>query len=332
MEHDIMYWVWLAVKIALGLIAVFGTFFTVDQQEAAVIQRFGKFVRVATSGLNMKIPFIDSVAGELSLRVEQLDIEVETKTKDDVFVKVMVSVQNFVMQDKVHDAFYQLSDPAVQIESYVLDTVRAKVPNMDLDDAFANKDEIADNIKTTLAEAMAKFGYGIEKALVTDIEPDPKVKEAMNEINAQKRLRIAATEKGEANRILRVKDAEAESASKKLQGEGIAAQRAAIVNGLKESIAHLQQAVPGATAADVMQMVMITQYFDTLSHIGSNSRTNAILIPTGPGAVKDLTQQLRDAMITADQVTKVTDVQIAAAPAPAASTPPPGSGDGSSAN
>src|SRR5262249_31771736 len=244
-----------------------------------IVQRFGKFLRVAGPGLNFKLPFIDHVAGVVNLRVQQLDVKVETKTEDNVFVHVVVSVQYFVLADKIYESFYKLTDADMQIRAFVFDVVRARVPRVKLDDVFEKKDEIADAVKLELGNVMDDFGYSIVKALVTDIDPDPKVKEAMNEINAAQRLRLAASEKGEADRILKVKAAEAEAQSKALQGKGIADQRKAIIEGLRESVDVFQRSVPGATAADVMNLVLMTQYFDTLKEIGQASRTNTILIP-----------------------------------------------------
>lgn len=292
-------WVVLGVFVIPTLIL---SFFTVEQQTAAVTQRFGKFVRVAPSGLNLKVPWIDWVAGRINLRVRQLDVKVETKTEDNVFVQFVVSVQYFVMPEKVYEAFYKLDDPTKQITSFVFDVVRARVPGIKLDDVFEKKDEIADAVKGELAQVMDDFGYGIVKALVTDIDPDAKVKESMNEINAAQRLRMAAGERGEADRILKVKAAEAEAQSKALQGEGIANQRKAIVDGLRESVSEFEKAVPGATAQDVMNLVLMTQYFDTLKDVAASSQSNTILIPHSPGALSDLSAQMRNAMITADQV------------------------------
>jgi regulator of protease activity HflC (stomatin/prohibitin superfamily) len=288
--------------VLVGLVLVFGVFFVVNQQTAVIVQRLGKFLRVALPGLNLKLPFIDQVAGRLNLRVQQLNVRVETKTEDNVFVHVIVAVQYHVLADKIYEAFYKLTDPDTQFNAYVFDVVRARVPRMKLDDVFEKKDEIADAVKNELAHVMGEFGYGIVKALVTDIDPDHKVKEAMNEINAAQRMRVAATEKGEAERILKVKAAEAEAQSKALQGKGIADQRKAIVEGLRESVDTFQRSVPGATPHDVMNLVLMTQYFDTLKEIGLTGRTNTILIPHSPGALADLTEQLRTAMITSDQV------------------------------
>ena len=280
-------------------------FFLVQQQTAAIVQRFGKFKRVAEPGLHIKLPFVEKVAGTVNLRIQQLDVKVETKTKDNVFVQVLVSVQFFVLPEKIYESFYKLDDPVKQVTSFVFDVVRARVPRIKLDDVFEKKDEIAVAVKTELAQVMNDFGYGIVKALVTDIDPDAKVKEAMNEINATQRMRIAATEKGEAEKIIMVKAAEADAESKALSGKGIADQRRAIVEGLRESVDEFQKTVPGASAQDVMNLILMTQYFDTLKDLGQSSKTNTILIPHSPGYLGDLAGQLRDAMITAGEVKSI---------------------------
>ena len=290
------------VFVVIVLPIIFGSFFTVQQQSAAIIQRFGKFSRIALPGLNFKIPFVESIAGRINLRVQQLDVNVDTKTEDNVFVHVVVAVQYHVLQEQVYDAFYRLANAHQQITAFVFDVVRARVPRIKLDDVFEKKDEIADAVKNELSHVMFDFGYGIVKALVTDIDPDKTVKEAMNAINAAQRMRIAATEKGEADRILKVKSAEAEAQSKALQGKGIADQRRAIVEGLRESVDEFQKTVPGASAQDVMNLVLMTQYFDTLKEIGASSQTNTILIPHSPGALTDITDQMRNAMMVADAV------------------------------
>jgi regulator of protease activity HflC (stomatin/prohibitin superfamily) len=296
--------IWLVVLGFVGLFVIIvlaGAFYTVNQQTAAVIQFLGKFQRVASAGLNMKIPIVETVAGRVNLRVQQLDVRVETKTEDNVFVHVIVSVQFHVLPDRLYEAFYKLSDPHSQMSAYVFDVVRARVPQIKLDDVFEKKDEIANAIKHELQEVMDDFGYGILKALVTDIDPDPNVKKAMNEINAAQRLRMAATEKGEADRILKVKAAEAEAQSKALQGKGIADQRKAIVEGLRESVDTFQRSVPGSTAQDIMNLVLMTQYFDTLKEVGANSRTNTLLIPHSPSALTELTDQIRNALMAAEE-------------------------------
>ncbi len=282
----------------------FGLFYTVTQQTNAVVERFGKFKKVARPGLGFKIPIVDQIAGRISLRVRQLDVKVETKTKDNVFVFVIVSVQYFVIPDKVVDAFYKLQNAEAQITSYVYDVVRARVPSITLDNVFETKDDIAQAVKLELEQIMDDFGYGIVKTLVTDIDPDANVKASMNQINAAQRLRVAAVEEAEAEKIRVVKAAEAEAESKALQGKGIADQRTAIVNGLKESVTEFQSDVSGTSAHDVMNLVLMTQYFDTLKDVGLSSNSNTVLIPHSPSGMNDISQQLRNAMITANEVNK----------------------------
>jgi regulator of protease activity HflC (stomatin/prohibitin superfamily) len=290
----------------LVIVAIFllSGLFTVRQQTAALVERFGKLIKVANAGLNFKIPLVDRVAGRLSLRVRQLDVRVETKTKDNVFVFVVVSVQYFVIPNKEADAFYKLQNPEGQITSFVFDVVRARVPGIKLDDVFETKDDIAKAVKIELEQIMDDFGYGILKALVTDIDPDANVKQSMNQINAAQRLRVAAVEEAEANKIRVVKAAEAEAESKALQGKGIADQRTAIVNGLQESVSDFKQSVEGTSAQDVMNLVLMTQYFDTLKDVGSGANSNTIMIPHSPAGMSDISEQLRTAMITANEVSK----------------------------
>ncbi|KKB96117.1 SPFH domain / Band 7 family protein [Candidatus Arcanobacter lacustris] len=290
--------------ILLGLIGfvIFLSFFTVEQQSAYLIERFGKFIRVAFPGLNFKIPFIDTISGKVTLRILQLDVKVETKTLDNVFLHMVVSVQFKILPDKIYEAFYTLDDARKQIEAFVFDVVRARVPDIKLDDVFSRKDDIADAVKAELQEVMNDFGYSIIKTLITDIDPDQKVKTAMNEINEAQRLRVAATERGEAEKIIKVKAAEADAQSHILQGEGIAGQRKAIVDGLRESLTDFQKDVNNVNTQDVMNLILIAQYFDTLKEIAKNSNGNTIMIPHSPSSLGDLQQQIRDAIITGNQV------------------------------
>ncbi len=299
-DQNIMYIIALLVLVLFLITVAKATFFTVQQRSVTVIQRFGKFVREAGPGIHTKIPFIDRIVGRVNMRVQQLDVEIETKTEDNVFVRMLVSVQYYALPDKVYDAFYKLENANRQITSYVFDVVRAQVPKIRLDDVFEKKDDIANIVMSELAQVMEGFGYGILKALVTDIDPDAKVKESMNEINAAQRMRVAATERGEADRILKVKSAEGEAQSKALQGRGIADQRQAIVAGLRDSVDEFRKSVPGTTAKDVMNLVLMTQYFDMLKEIGASTRTNAILIPHSPGNLTSLTEQMRNAMMESE--------------------------------
>jgi regulator of protease activity HflC (stomatin/prohibitin superfamily) len=289
-----------AVALAfLFLYVVFGSFFTVSTAEVAVITRFGKFLRIAEPGLNWKSPFFDSVAGLVSLRVNQITLTMETKTKDNVFVTIPISVQNRVRPEKVYDAYYKLSDPDAQIKSYVEQVILGHVPGMTLDEVFASQSSIAAAVKQELDADMAGFGYEIVNVLVTDIVPDAKVKSAMNDINAAQREQVAANARGEAEKILVVKKAEAEAESKALQGQGIANQRKAIIEGLQTSIEQFQKVVEGASAREVMQLVMVTQYFDTLKSIGESDKTNTLFLPHSPMAVKEVSEQILESMLIA---------------------------------
>jgi regulator of protease activity HflC (stomatin/prohibitin superfamily) len=291
----------LAIVAIFALSLILGSFFTVNTAQMAVITRFGKFLRVAEPGLNWKYPYFDSVAGVVSLRVNQITLTMETKTKDNVFVTIPISVQNRVRQEKVYDAFYKLSDPVAQIKSYVEQVILGHVPGMTLDEVFASQSSIAAAVKQELDADMATFGYEIVNVLVTDIVPDAKVKSAMNDINAAQREQVAANARGEAEKILVVKKAEAEAESKALQGQGIANQRKAIIEGLQVSIEQFQKVVDGASSRDVMQLVLVTQYFDTLKSIGESDRTNTLFLAHSPGAVKEVSEQILQSMLVAER-------------------------------
>jgi len=297
---DVVLLVVLAALAILFLTIVFGSFFTVRTAEVAIITRFGKFLRVADPGLNWKMPYFDSVTGLVSLRVNQITLTMETKTKDNVFVTIPISVQNRVRPEKVYDAYYKLSDPVAQIKSYVEQVILGHVPGMTLDEVFASQSSIAAAVKLELDADMATFGYEIVNVLVTDIVPDQKVKSAMNDINAAQREQVAANARGEAEKILVVKKAEAEAESKALQGQGIANQRRAIIEGLSTSIEGFQKALGEATAQDVMQLVLITQYFDTLKSIGESDKTNTLFLSHTPGAVQSISEEIMQSMIAAN--------------------------------
>ena len=293
--------------VAIGILAFFflmlilGSFFTVSTAQVAVITRFGRFLRAAQPGLNWKWPFIDTVAGRVSLRVNQINLTMETKTKDNVFVTIPISVQNQVRPEKVYDAFYKLTNPTQQIQSYVEQVILGHVPGMTLDEVFASQSGIALAVKKELDADMSAFGYEIVNVLVTDIVPDAKVKSAMNDINAAQREQVAANARGEAEKILVVKKAEAEAESKALQGQGIANQRKAIIEGLQGSIEQFQKVVQGASTSEVMQLVMITQYFDTIKSIGELDKTNTLFLSHSPGAVRDISDQILQSMLTAER-------------------------------
>jgi regulator of protease activity HflC (stomatin/prohibitin superfamily) len=283
---------------------IFGSFFTVQTSQVAIVQRLGKFARVAGPGLNWKTPFIESVVYRMSMKVQQFDVQVETKTQDNVFVQIPVSIQYKVIPDAVESAFYKLTNPVKQIESMVYNVVLGHVPKMKLDDTFLNQADIANDLRDNLDGSMKEYGYSIVKVLISDIVPDQKVKAAMNDINAAQREREATVSRAETNKLLLVKQAEAEAESKRLQGEGIANQRKAIISGLKDSVEDFAKAVQGSTPQDVMQLVLMTQYFDTLKEIAANDHTNAILIPHTPNTLTDLFGQIRNALVTGVELSK----------------------------
>src|SRR6204780_2290344 len=289
---DLLGLIVLVVVAFVVLYLILASFFTVSTAEVAVITRFGKFLRVAEPGLNWKRPFFDTVAGTVSLRVNQITLTMETKTKDNVFVTIPISVQNRVRPEKVYDAYYKLSDPVAQIKSYVEQVILGHVPGMTLDEVFASQSSIAAAVKKELDSDMTAFGYEIVNVLVTDIVPDAKVKSAMNDINAAQREQVAANARGEAEKILVVKKAEAEAESKALQGQGIANQRKAIIEGLQGSIEQFQKVVGTASTSEVMQLVLVTQYFDTIKSIGESDKTNTPFLSNSPGAVRDVSEEI----------------------------------------
>ena len=284
----------------LLLFAVLSGIFVVKQQTAAIVERFGKFLGIRQSGLHIKSPLIDRIAGRVSLRILQLDVIVETKTKDDVFVKLKVSVQYKILVEKVFDAYYKLDFPQDQITSYVFDVVRAVVPKMKLDDVFEKKNEIANAVKGELNEAMINYGYDIIKALVTDIDPDSEVKTAMNKINAAERQKVAAQYEGDAARILIVEKAKAEAESKRLQGQGIADQRREIARGLEESVDVLNGV--GINSQEASALIVVTQHYDTLQSIGESTNSNLILLPNSPQAGSDMLNNMVASFSASNQI------------------------------
>jgi len=292
---------YLLIPIAfVALIILFKFFFIVKQQTAVAVERFGKFHSIRSSGLQMKIPIVDRIAGRLSLKIQQLDVIVETKTLDDVFVKLKVSVQYVVIKEKVYEAFYQLEYPHDQITSYVFDVVRAEVPKMKLDDVFVKKDDIAIAVKSELQDAMLDYGFDIIKTLVTDIDPDAQVKSAMNRINASEREKIAAQFEGDAQRILIVEKAKAEAESKRLQGQGIADQRREIARGLEESVEVLNKV--GINSQEASALIVVTQHYDTLQAIGEETDTNLILLPNSPQAGSDMLNNMVASFTASNQI------------------------------
>jgi regulator of protease activity HflC (stomatin/prohibitin superfamily) len=305
----------LIVIVAILVLSIgLGSFFTVETAQVAIVQRLGKFARVAGPGLNWKTPYLETVVRRLSMKVQQFDVQVETKTEDNVFVQIPVSIQYKVIPDAVEAAFYKLSDPVKQIESMVYNVVLGHVPKMKLDDTFLNQADIASDLRDNLDASMKEYGYSIVKVLISDIVPDQKVKAAMNDINAAQREREATVSRAETNKMLLVKQAEAEAESKRLQGEGIANQRKAIISGLKDSVEDFAKTVPGSTPQDVMQLVLMTQYFDTLKDIAANDHSNTILIPHTPNTLTDLFSQIRNAIIAGTELTSHSSVSPIATP------------------
>jgi regulator of protease activity HflC (stomatin/prohibitin superfamily) len=302
--EGMLFFIFFVIIVILVLSVVLGSFFTVETSQVAIVQRLGKFARVAGPGLNWKTPYIEAVVQRMSMKVQQFDVKVETKTQDNVFVQIPVSIQYKVIPDSVEAAYYKLTDPVKQIESMVYNVVLGHVPKMKLDDTFLNQASIATDLRDNLDASMKEYGYSIVKVLISDIVPDLKVKAAMNDINAAQREREATVSRAETNKMLLVKQAEAEAESKRLQGEGIANQRKAIISGLKDSVEDFAKTVPGSTPQDVMQLVLMTQYFDTLKDIAANDHSNTILIPHTPDTLTDLFGQIRNAVITGAEMTK----------------------------
>ena len=288
------------IILPLGLLLLFFTFFIVKQQSAAVVERFGKFIIVRQSGLQLKIPIVATVAGRLSLRIQQLDVVVETKTKDDVFVKLKVSVQFKVIKEKVYDAFYKLDNPGDQITSFIFDVVRAEVPKLILDDVFLKKDDIAIAVKSELQDAMTEYGFQIIKTLVTDIDPDAQVKESMNRINASEREKVAAQFEGEAQKILIVEKAKAEAESKRLQGQGIADQRREIARGLEDSVKVLNGV--DINSQEASALIVVTQHYDTLQSVGAEANSNLILMPNSPQAGSEMLNNMVASFTASNQI------------------------------
>jgi regulator of protease activity HflC (stomatin/prohibitin superfamily) len=308
--------IFLGVIALLVVLGILGSFFTVETAQVAIVQRLGKFARVAGPGLNWKTPYIETVVRRLSMKVQQFEVQVETKTQDNVFVQIPVSIQYKVIPESVEAAFYKLTDPVKQIESMVYNVVLGHVPKMKLDDTFLNQADIANDLRDNLDASMKEYGYSIVKVLISDIVPDQKVKAAMNDINAAQREREATVSRAETNKLLLVKQAEAEAESKRLQGEGIANQRKAIITGLKDSVEDFAKTVPGSTPQDVMQLVLMTQYFDTLKEIAANDHTNTILVPHTPNTLTDIFSQIRNAIVAGTELTAHPTAPSQAAPTP----------------
>ena len=292
------------IVYSLILFLILKSIMIIPERQSWVIQRLGKFSRISQPGLKFKIPFIEIIASKENLRIQQLDVDVETKTLDNVFVILKISVQYRIVDSKVYEAFYELDDPHAQIASYIFDEVRAEVPKLGLDDVFAKKDNIALAVRDNITTQMDKYGYKIVKTLITDINPDELVKASMNKINAATRDKEAAFQEAEGEKIRIVKRAEAEADSKRLSGEGIAQQRLEIVRGFKESVEDFQKALQEVDPQEIMQFVLMTQYFDTLTSIGANENNNTIMVPHSPGGMKDFQQQIIEGTFVGRELSK----------------------------
>lgn len=270
--------------------------FTISTAEVGVIERFGKFTRLATPGLGFILCGIEQLVGRMSYRVQQLDVTVETKTLDNVFLTAKVTIQYQILQEKVYEAYYALTDPRRQITAHVFDVLRAELPNLELDSVFEAKEDLALSVKNALTETMTKYGYQILQALITDLDPDQRVKNAMNEINSSKRLKFAVAERAEGEKILKVKSAEAEAEAKYLSGVGVAKQRKAIVDGLKTSIVDFTDGIKGTTSKDTLDLLLLTQYFDCIKDVGSHSNCKTTFIPTS----KTFGDEVRSSLLQAE--------------------------------
>jgi len=287
----------LVIVVVILVVIVASGLFTVEQQTRAIIERFGRFTGIAGPGLNFKVPLIDRVAARVTHRIRELEIKVESKTRDDVFVDLLIAVQFFVREsdDAAQAAYYKLSNPEQQLSSYVFDTVRALVPEMGVDSVFSEKEKIAAAVKERLSDIMEQFGYTILQSLVNDIQPDRTVKEAMNKVNASARLKEAAKNEAEAQKIRVIAEAEAEARAKELQGVGIARQRLAIANGLKESVEACSEA--GISPEEATKMVLLTQHYDTVTAVGAHSKASIIMVPYTPAGMSEVSQQIMQALI-----------------------------------
>ncbi|WP_185867189.1 SPFH domain-containing protein [Blattabacterium cuenoti] len=287
--------------LAILILSLFSSFiFIVNQETTAILERMGKFHSIRYAGLNFKLPIIDNIIGKLTLKIQQLDVLVDTKTKDNVFVKVKVSVQFKVIKDKVYEAFYKLDNSHAQITSYIFDVVRAEVPKMRLDDVFERKDHIALAVKGELEGSMLDYGYSIIKALVTDLDPDEQVKQAMNRINTAEREKVAAEYKAEAERIKIVAKAKAEAESKKLQGKGTADQRREIARGILDSVEVLNNV--GINSQEASALIVVTQHYDTLQSMGESGNTNLILLPNSPGSASEMLNNMITSFNISNQI------------------------------
>ena len=284
----------LLFGVIIILVIILSTLFIVQQQTIAIIERFGKFQKVSAAGLHTRAPFgIDRIVQRVQLRIQQNNIEIETKTKDNVFVHLNLAVQFQVDPKKVVDAYYKLSAPITQIRSYVEDAIRSSLPKYTLDESYEKKDDIARDVFDTVSSEMSEYGYIIIKTLITSIEPAQEVKDSMNAINAAQRQRQAAQELANADKIKIVTAAEADAEKDRLHGEGIANQRQAIVDGLSESFNELKSS--GLSEMNVMSILLTEQYLDALNTF-AKSGNHAIFLPANANGAEDIRTQILSAL------------------------------------
>ncbi|MBS1701476.1 MAG: SPFH domain-containing protein [Armatimonadetes bacterium] len=305
----------------VGIILFFSGVFVVGQQDAVIIQRLGKFNRVARAGLNFKVPVLETAAGRLSLRIRELDIPGQFKTSDNVFINMILRVQYAVIPERASDAHYKLQSPEQQITAFVLNVVRGEVAKMQLRDVFEHQDSIGNAVNEQLTISMSEFGFQIRNALVNEVRPAEEVVRAMNAVQASENEKVAAKNQGEAQKFRTVLHAEAEAEAKRLQGEGIAAQREAIVRGLSISVESLKTAMPGADPQTLMNLVLINQYFDAMRDISQGEKAKVIFVPSGPGAYREISDQLFQSFINAAEASS--PVPVAAKKPTKANEPPP---------
>lgn len=293
----------VSVIILIAILIAFfaASVFIVPQQQAYIVERFGKFQSVMFAGIHMRIPFVDRIAMKTNMRVSQLNVKLETKTLDNVFVTVVASTQFRVNPENVATAYYELRDPAGQLRSYMEDALRSAIPALTLDDAFARKDDVAADVQKTVGNEMSRFGFTVVKTLITAIDPSPQVKHAMDSINAAQREKEATRQRAEAQRIQIETQAAAEAEKTRLQGEGQANYRREIANGIVDQIKSLQAV--GMNIGDVNNVVLFNQYLDVMRSLAESDNAKTVVLPAStPGGYQELYEQTTKAMLTANEV------------------------------
>ena len=293
-------WIIAVIILALIVVLLVASIFIVPQQQAYIIERFGKFHTVQFAGIHARMSIVDRIAMKTNMRVNQLNVQLETKTLDNVFVTVVASTQFRVNPNDVATAYYELRDPAGQLRSYMEDALRSAIPALTLDDAFARKDDVAFDVQKTVGNEMSRFGFTVVKTLITAIDPSPQVKNAMDSINAAQREKEATRQRAEANRIQIETQAQAEAEKTRLQGEGQANYRREIANGIVDQIKSLQAV--GMNIGDVNNVVLFNQYLDVMRSLAESDNAKTVVLPSStPGGYQDLYEQVTKAMLTANE-------------------------------